>query len=129
MKKRKKWLLAVWIVVGIGIIYGGYSLFAHTGTDYITVGQFISQADSLRDQQVSIGGKVAPGSVKWDSQARITSFALTDGQARLPVRYAGMPPDTFKPGDNLVVKGKYRSDNVLEAYTFDRGRSVCNLCH
>lgn len=126
---KKKWRLVIALVVGIGLIYGGWTLFAHSGTDYITVSQFKAQLDSLRERQVSVGGKVAPGSVSWDDKARVTRFAITDGKERLLVSYQGMVPDTFKPGDDLVVKGKYRADNVLEAVSFGRSRSLCNICH
>lgn len=126
---RKRWLPIVVIVLLLGLGYGAYSLFIHSGTDYIPVGKFMQRAESMRGQIVSVGGEVAPGSINWDSQLRIMKFTLTDGRERLAVAYQGLVPDDFKPGADLVVKGRYGQDNVFGATDFGNQRSVCNICH
>ncbi|MBI2848258.1 MAG: cytochrome c maturation protein CcmE [Chloroflexi bacterium] len=128
-RRRKRWLPVIVIVLLLGVGYGAYSLFIHSGTDFMPLSQFAPRAESMRGQIVSIGGKVAPGSINWDSQAQVMKFALTDGREQLAITYQGLVPDNFKPGMDLVVKGRYGQDDVFTATDFGNKRSVCNVCH
>ncbi len=113
----------------MGLSYATYSLFSHSGADYLTVSEFMSQAESIYDQQVRVGGKVVPGSIDWDDKTKVMRFVLTDDRESLTIVYKGIVPDNFKPGTDLVVEGKYRTDGILEATSFGSRRSFCNLCH
>ncbi len=129
MRKRGRWLLVAAVVLAVGLSYVAYSLFIHSGADYLTVSEFRSQADSLYSQPVRVGGRVAPGSIDWDDKAQVMKFTLTDDKESLAIVYEGIVPDNFKPGADLVVEGRYRPDDVFEALSFGSRRSVCNLCH
>ncbi len=113
----------------MGLSYLAYSLVAHSGTDYLTVSELKSQAESLYDQQVRVGGRIAPGSINWDDKAKVMRFALTDDRESLAIVYAGIVPDSFKPGSELVVEGRHRPDGVFEALSFSSRRSLCSFCH
>ena len=127
--RRRKWLLVVAVVLAVGLGYVAYTLFIHSGADYLTVSELKSQVESLHDQQVRVGGKVAPGSINWDDKAQVMSFVLADDRESLAVVYEGIVPDNFKPGADLVVEGRYRPDSIFEALSFGSRRSVCNVCH
>ncbi len=127
--RKRRWLLVIAVVLALGLSYVAYSLFIHSGTDYLTVSELKSQAESLPDQQVRVGGRIAPGSINWDDKAKVMRFALTDDRESLAIVYAGIVPDSFKPGADLVVEGKYRPDDVLEALSFGSRRSLCSFCH
>ena len=129
MRQRRRWLVVIAVVSALGLSYVAYSLFFHSGADYLTVSELRSQAESLYDQQVRVGGRIAPGSINWDDQAKVMRFALTDDRESLAIVYAGIVPDSFKPGADLVVEGKYRPDDVLEALSFGSRRSLCSFCH
>ncbi|MEE9399461.1 MAG: cytochrome c maturation protein CcmE [Dehalococcoidales bacterium] len=129
MRKRGRWLLVAAVVLAVGLSYVAYSLFIHSGADYLTVSELKSQVESLPDQQVRVGGKVAPGSIDWDDKAQVMRFALTDDKESLTIVYEGIVPDSFKPGADLVVEGRYRPDDVFQALSFGSRRSICNLCH
>ena len=129
MGKRRKWFLAAAVVLVLGLSYLAYSLFIHSGADYLTISQLKSQAESLYGQQLRVEGKVAPGSINWDDKERVIRFLLTDDKESLAIVYEGTVPDNFKPGADLVVGGKYRSDGVFEAMSFGSRRSICNFCH
>ena len=129
MRKRGRWLLVAAVVLAVGLSYVAYSLFIHSGADYLTVSELKSQVESLPDQQVRVGGKVAPGSIDWDDKAQVMRFALTDDKESLTIVYEGIVPDNFKPGAELVVEGRYRPDDVFEALSLGSRRSLCTLCH
>ena len=129
MRKRRRWLLVIAVALAVGLSYAAYSLVIHTGADYLTVSELMSQAESLHDQQLRVGGKIVPGSIDWDDKAKVMRFGLTDDRESLAIVYEGIVPDSFKPGTDLVVEGRYRPDGVFEALSFGSRRSVCNLCH
>ena len=109
----------------MAIAHPGYSL-VFPNRDYLTVADFKSRAES--DQQAKVGGKVVPGSISWDEQAKVLKFALSDDKESLTVVYHGPVPDDFKVGADLVVVGRYRQD-TFEAVNFASRSSFCKLCH
>ncbi|MDP2730614.1 MAG: cytochrome c maturation protein CcmE [Dehalococcoidales bacterium] len=129
MKLKKIWFLLIAVVLAVGLSYSAYYLFVHSGNDYLTVSELRAQADSFTDQKVRVGGKVVPGSIRWDEMTKVMKFVLTDNQGNLAVAYEGVVPDYFKPGIDVVVSGNYRQDNVFNAFSFGTRRSVCSLCH
>ncbi len=128
-KLRRRWLLVIVVALAVGLSYVAYSLFFHSGVDYLTVSELKSQVGSLPGQQVRVGGKVVPGSIDWDDKVQVMKFALTDDRESLTVVYEGIVPDNFKPGADLVVEGTYRPDDVFEALSFGGRRSLCSFCH
>lgn len=129
MRKRRRWFLLAAAVLAVGLSYVTYSLFIHSGADYLTVGELKAQGESLSNQQVRVGGKVVPGSINWDDKVKVMRFVLADDRESLTTVYEGIVPDNFKPGVDLIVEGRYRPDGVFEALSFGSRRSVCNLCH
>jgi len=117
------------VALAVGLSYVAYSLFIHSGADYLTVSELKSQAESLYDQQVRVEGRVASGSINWDDKAKAIRFILTDDKESLNIVYNGIVPDDFKPGAELVVEGKYQPNDTFEALSFGSRRSVCSLCH
>jgi cytochrome c-type biogenesis protein CcmE len=129
LRKRRRWFLVVAVVLVLGLSYAAYSLFSHTGADYLTVSELRSQVDSTYSEPVMVEGKVAPGSIDWDDKTQVMRFTLTDDRESLTIVYEGIVPNTFKPGAELIVVGRYGPDNVLEAMSLGREGSFCNSCH
>lgn len=71
------------------------------------------------DKPVRLGGMVEKGSLKRAPDGVTQHFVVTDGQARVPVVFAGIAPDLFKEGSGVVAEGKFVSgggfvaDNLL----------------
>ena len=128
MRKRTWFILAVIILVAVAG-YTSYLFFSHSGADFLTVSEFKSKAEFLDNQQFRIEGRVAPGSVDWNDKTRVIRFALTDDRESLNIIYNGTAPENFKPGANLEIQGKYRSDGVFEALSFGQPSSFCSFCH
>ncbi len=129
MRKRRRWLLLGAVVIALGLGYTAYALLIHGGTDYLTVSELKLRAESLYGQPVRVEGRVVPGSINWDDKTKEIRFALTDDEESLIIVYQGFVPDNFEPGAELVVEGRYRPDDVLEALSLGSRRSFCNACH
>ncbi|MFN3658064.1 MAG: cytochrome c maturation protein CcmE [Pseudolabrys sp.] len=66
--------------------------------------------------RIRIGGLVKPGSLQRGDNLHI-SFAVTDGNHDVAVRYQGIVPDLFREGQGVVAEGKLGSDGALAADT------------
>ena len=67
---------------------------------------------------IRLGGMVEKGSIKQAPDGVTINFIVTDGQARVPVRYSGITPDLFKEGSGVVAEGRMQgktfvADNIL----------------
>ena len=69
-------------------------------------------------QRFRLGGMVREGSLERGDQLQV-KFAVTDGNATLPVTYKGILPDLFREGQGVVTEGAldasgtFRADTVL----------------
>lgn len=59
-----------------------------------------------------IGGLVVEGSLKRGEGTEV-SFAVTDTNATVPVKYTGVLPDLFKEGEGVVALGKMEGDTFM----------------
>ncbi|HMJ25371.1 MAG TPA: cytochrome c maturation protein CcmE [Pyrinomonadaceae bacterium] len=62
-----------------------------------------------------IGGLVANGTLKRDTDGLTIRFVMTDTANTLPVVYKGILPDLFKEGRGCVAQGKVGADGVFYA--------------
>jgi len=116
LKKRIKYkpiIISAVILMVIGyLIYTG---LRDTMIFYLTVSEVLAKpTDDLTDTQ-KVGGIVTAGSVQWDPKTLKLSFKLEDEQANLIVNYAGVVPDSFKPGTEVIVEGTYRGNGSFWA--------------
>jgi cytochrome c-type biogenesis protein CcmE len=54
--------------------------------------------------RIRLGGLVADGTVVKTDGGKVT-FAVTDGNASIPVSYTGILPDLFREGQGVVTEG------------------------
>lgn len=67
------------------------------------------------DRAVRLGGMVERGSLKTLPDGVTVTFVLQDGEARVPVRYAGIKPDLFVEGSGAVAEGRLSHDGTFVA--------------
>jgi cytochrome c-type biogenesis protein CcmE len=60
-----------------------------------------------------LGGMVEKGSVQRQADGVTIRFALTDGQARVPVTYRGIVPDLFREGSGAVAEGRMENGTFV----------------
>jgi cytochrome c-type biogenesis protein CcmE len=90
---------------------------------YITPGDLVMRLEedpTFREVGVKVGAKLVQGSYS-RTEDRLHSFRIVDmndPSVTIPVVFAGILPDTFRPEDptmELVVEGRFRPDGVFEA--------------
>lgn len=67
------------------------------------------------DRAVRLGGMVERGSMKNAPDGITVNFIVTDGKARIPVRFAGIRPALFVEGSGVVAEGKLGRDGTFVA--------------
>ena len=69
-------------------------------------------------QAVRLGGMVERGSLQTLADGVTVAFTVTGkGEARVPVRYAGILPDLFEEGSGVVAEGRLTADGSFRAET------------
>ena len=107
-------LSAVILIVIVYLIYTG---LRDTMTFYLTVSEVRAKTPQELTQTQKVGGVVNAGSVRWDPKTLNLSFKLEDDQSDLIVNYSGVVPDSFKPGNEVIVEGTYSGDGNFKART------------
>ncbi len=110
--------------VGAALIAGsvGYLMASgikETGQYFLTpseLSQKVATDPSFYDVGMKVGARVVPGSVSRDVATQMLRFQVTDGSAKYPVEFHGLPPDTFTDSVEVVVEGRLqRDDGVIHA--------------
>ena len=98
-------------------------LGAATGLTFYALGQktsyFYMPADLTTasvppGQRIRLGGLVEKGSIL-RGQGTEVSFAVTDTQETVMVRYSGILPDLFREEQGVVTEGSFAQDGVFVA--------------
>jgi cytochrome c-type biogenesis protein CcmE len=105
------------IIVVAAAIFLIVSSAGQTTMYYLTVGELLARQETLNpSREVRVGGLVVEDSVSIDLDTRQAVFVMQDKETgkQLKVQYKGGLPDTFRPGSDAMVEGRY-SNGVLEA--------------
>ena len=110
-------------VAGIAVMLATVGFLVWTAVDQtkmymITVPEFLGSGEAYANSTVRIAGKVAPGSMQWDSTARDLRFTVVDmnGQpGEVRVQFEGLLPDMFAEDRDVVVEGFYTSASPFKA--------------
>lgn len=115
-KTRFKFILVSSIILFI-VGYLAYTGFRDTMVYYLTVSELMAKGSSAEGEGFRVGGEVVPDSVHWNPKELKMSFRITDGESSLQVDYQGVVPDSFKPGKEVLVEGKYTAEGIFKATT------------
>ncbi|MGH7770466.1 MAG: cytochrome c maturation protein CcmE [Candidatus Binatia bacterium] len=112
--RRKRFLIGGLIIVGAlaYLIYGGMQ---EAMVYFVTPTELKAQEAKSHGKFLRLGGMVVKGSLHRNSDGLSYRFLLTDGNARVPVYFHGIPPDLFADGKGAVVEGKMGQDGVFIA--------------
>lgn len=102
-------------------------IFNQRGANSLTVSELRSQVETIYPQQLRV--ITSPGSANWDDKVQVIRFALTDDRESMSIICEGIVSDVFKPGADLKVQSRYRTNGVFEALSFDQPNSCCSFYH
>lgn len=66
-------------------------------------------------QAVRLGGMVQVGTLATEADGVTIRFVVGDGDAQVPVRFAGIVPDLFVEGSGVVAEGRMSADGTFVA--------------
>jgi len=114
--RRKRFLIGGLIIVAalVYLIYGGMQ---DAMVYFVTPSELKAQESKSQGKFLRLGGMVVKGSLHRNSDGLSYRFQLTDGNARIPVYFHGIPPDLFADGKGAVVEGKIGKAGLFIATT------------
>jgi cytochrome c-type biogenesis protein CcmE len=112
MSRRAKFLAGGLVIVG-ALAYLIYAGVSQSVVYFVTPSEL--GAAPVPGKAYRLGGMVKPGTLVWNPKRVELTFALSDGQAVIPVRHKGTPPDLFAEGRGAVVEGTWSGDGYFRA--------------
>ena len=110
---RKAKFVAGGLVIVAALGYLVYAGVSQSSVYFVTPGEL--QAAPVTGKAYRLGGMVKQGTLKWQPKSLDLTFVLTDGQASIPVRHKGAPPDLFAEGRGAVVEGTWSGEGYFKA--------------
>lgn len=122
MKKQRRFVAVGVLLAGV-VGYLMVTGMRDSMVYYYTPAELVAKSvadPSVHELGVKVGGRVVPGTVRFDPKTLDLRFDVVDiatGRARFPVKYQGPLPDTFEEGRDVVVEGRLTSAGLFEATT------------
>ena len=113
--KHQRLILALVALCGVG---GAGVLAASALRDeaaYFRTPIEIKDGKAVVNEPMRLGGMVAAGSIKRQSDGLTIRFTATDGKASVPVEFKGIVPDLFGEESGMVADGRMRADGTFVA--------------
>ena len=82
---------------------------------YLTVSELMDKSSELENANVRVIGKIVDDSIQWNAEDIELEFEISEGGKTLTVVYNGAKPAGFEPSSDILVEGKYRSDQAFSA--------------
>lgn len=105
-------LVALAALIGAGLL-AAWALRSQASFFYLPA-EMAAQPPEV-GRAVRLGGMVEVGSIRREADGVTIRFVITDGKARVPVRFTGIVPDLFKENSGAVAEGKRGPDGTFVA--------------
>lgn len=113
LKKKRRIQIIVIAFAAMAVATGLVGYAMQDGINFFRSPSQVVAAPPAPTERFRIGGLVEAGSLV-RGQGETVSFAVTDTNATVPVRYTGILPDLFAEGQGMVGTGSY-VNGVFEA--------------
>jgi cytochrome c-type biogenesis protein CcmE len=122
VKKQRQFMVVGALMVGVvGYLFvtgmKDSAMYYYTPDELLAA---VHQDPSRHELGFKVGGRVVPGSVRFDQRTLDLRFEVVDiasGRGRFAVHHQGPLPDTFQEGRDVVIEGKYGREGTFEAST------------
>ena len=117
IRKRRLWMILA-LVVAAAIATTLVALALQRNVAYLytpaevldgTAGEGVASGEA----KFRLGGMVAEHSFKRSTGSMQVQFAVTDGDAQMPVVYTGILPDLFRENQAVIATGRMRGDTFV----------------
>ena len=105
-------LIALVALVAAGVIA---SWALRNQASYFYVPSQIVKDPPPAGQAVRLGGMVEANSISTQADGVTIDFVVSDGEARVPVRYSGIVPDLFVEDSGVVAEGRLQANGTFVA--------------
>lgn len=107
-------LIILVLLAAVGIGFLAVQNLASSAVYYLTPTE-AAQKHVLPGTPVRIGGLVLHGTLHYDPQSRLLTFALGDGTTNVAVVGDGAPPALLREDAGAVVEGAFAQDGTFRA--------------
>ncbi len=112
LKKTRRIQIIAVAFVALALATGLIGFAMRDGINYFRSPTQVTTEPPTPGEVFRIGGLVEVGSLL-RGQGDVVSFSVTDTNASIPVRYAGILPDLFAEGAGMVGLGKMEGDTFV----------------
>lgn len=101
------------MALGVAVLLASALLYTsfNTSTEATTPSDVL--ADGEAGESYKLTGRVVAGSIEREQDGLRFEVRDRDGQAAVPVDYAGVVPDPFREGREVIVTGALRDDTFV----------------
>lgn len=105
-------VLALTVVAGV-FAYLAFSSVGENLVYYWSPSELRAEGAKAVGATVRLGGQVEAGTIQRESDGLTLRFAVTDGQASVPVYARTVPPAMFREGIGVVLEGRMGQDGTF----------------
>ena len=109
-QRRIQVILLAFLAIGVATALIGYAM--RDGINFFRSPSQVMSEPPVPGEVFRIGGLVEAGSLM-RGQSEIVTFAVTDTNVSVPVRFAGVLPDLFAEGAGMVGTGSMEGDTFV----------------
>ena len=112
LKKTRRIQIIALAFVALALATGLIGYAMRDGINYFRSPSQMATDPPRVDEVFRIGGLVAAGSLQ-RGQGEVVTFAVTDTNATVPVRYTGILPDLFAEGAGMIALGQMEGETFV----------------
>ena len=113
--RRQRLLIVALIVVGASVAAALVFTALRDNMNLFYSPAQVAAGEAPEGRRIRVGGMVVDGSIERDPESLSVSFALTDYQSVVKVRYTGILPDLFAEEEGAVATGTLQENGVFLA--------------
>ncbi|MFW5926500.1 MAG: cytochrome c maturation protein CcmE [Wenzhouxiangella sp.] len=115
-RRKKRLMLVGLIVLGVSAATVVAITALNDNMLYFVTPSEVQAKAAPTERQIRLGGLVADGSVKRDSDSLAVQFGITDGNNEVPVTFNGILPDLFREGQGVIAHGSLDDNGMFHAH-------------
>ncbi|MDQ3878530.1 MAG: cytochrome c maturation protein CcmE [Actinomycetota bacterium] len=110
-KRRAKFVIGGAVIAFVLIGLMAWAMARPGSTSYyLTTSELVRKGPTASGSEIKVSGSVIDGTIV--RAGLTTTFAITDGKARVIVKTRQPLPSAFKPGANVVARGTFDGRTV-----------------